>query len=80
MRARRVGALDPRPFTDVGSSVPPGKVERAQVEVRIVEVGLPQAAGGVSRARPGVHRIVGGVMRLGAPREVEGPLEEQRCG
>lgn len=53
------------------SLVPLVQPQGAEMQVRIVRAGCPQAAGGVSAARPGVHSVVGGGPRRSLPTNEE---------
>ena len=53
-------------------SVASAQIQRTQIDIRLVDAGRPQAAGGLSSARPGVRRVVGAGGRRrrgGAPKE-----------
>ena len=49
------------------SLVPLVQPQGAEMHVRIVHAGRPQAAGGVPAARPGVHSVVGGDLGRSLP-------------
>jgi len=51
--------------------VPLVQPQGADVGVRIVHAGRPQAAGGVPAARPGVHSVVGGGLGRSLPTNEE---------
>ena len=56
------------------SLVPLVQAQGAEMQIRIVRAGDPQAAGGVPAARPGVHSVV-----RGGPRR-SFPIKEKRDG
>ena len=57
------------------SLVPPVQPQGAEMGVRIVRAGRPQAADGLPAARPGVHSVVGGGPRRSFPTK-----EKRDCG
>ena len=76
MRGRTAGAPPQTPVEapSAASLVPLVQPQGAEMEVRIVQAGCSQAAGGVPAARPGVH----GVVRGGLGRSL--PTKEERGG